>query len=43
MKKNRLNLFKNEPKRPKKVPNWKKIIFQLGNKNFPTGKKYFRN
>ena len=30
-------------KRRKKVPSWKKIISQLGNKNFPVGKKYFAN
>ena len=38
MKKNRLKLFKNKPKRPKKSAQLEKIIFQLGNKNFPTGK-----
>lgn len=36
MKKNRLNLFKNEPKSPKKSA-------QLEKNNFPTGKQKFSN
>ena len=36
MKKNRSNLFKNEPKRPKKSA-------QLEKNNFPTGKQKFSN
>ena len=36
MKKNRLKLFKNEPKRPKKSA-------QLEKNNFSTEKKYFSN
>ena len=36
MKKNRLKLFKNEPKRPKKSA-------QLEKNNFPTGKQKFSN
>ena len=43
VKKKPKNGTKMRSKRRKKVPSWKKIISQLGNKNFPVGKKYFAN
>ena len=43
MKKNRLKLFKNKPKRPKKVPNWETKIFQLENNIFATKFCQFSN